>query len=171
MQKEDSLFWAVFFFDGGGNLPMERDIYHYRAIVEQMPEAVIFADRGGLIRIWNRGAEAVFGFSAAEVLGRRLDVIIPAALRERHWRAYDQAMATGVLTLGDRVLTTRSLRKDGAVIYVDLSFAVVRGGDGGVEGALGVGRDATERYLAGKAQKKLIAELEKRLRDASCPAE
>jgi PAS domain S-box-containing protein len=41
----------------------------FQAIVEQAPDAIIFADRNGLIRIWNHGAETIFGHSAAEVLG------------------------------------------------------------------------------------------------------
>jgi len=49
----------------------------FQAIVEQAPDAIIFADREGAIRVWNRGAEAVFGYAAAEVLGNSLDVIIP----------------------------------------------------------------------------------------------
>ena len=62
----------------------------YQAIVENTPDALIFADCQGAIRVWNRGAEAVFGFSAAEVLGQSLDVIIPERLRAAHWAAFDQ---------------------------------------------------------------------------------
>ena len=42
----------------------------FRALVEQMPDAVIFADREGIVRIWNDGALAVFEYTAAEMLGR-----------------------------------------------------------------------------------------------------
>ena len=144
---------------------MEAGISIYRRIVEQEPEAVIFADCGGLIRIWNKGAEVVFGFSLQEVAGESLDLIIPEALRERHWKAYYQAMATGVLSLGSRVMPTRALHKDGRVLYVDLSFAIIKDDSGQVKGSLGIGRDMTERYLSGKTQKKYIAELEKKLRE------
>ena len=47
----------------------------YRRIVNQTNDAIIFADREGLIRIWNQGAESVFGFPAKEVLGKSLDII------------------------------------------------------------------------------------------------
>jgi PAS domain S-box-containing protein len=56
----------------------------YQAIVEQGPDAIIFADRDGSIQVWNRGAETVFGYAAAEVLGKSLDVIIPERLRHAH---------------------------------------------------------------------------------------
>ena len=68
----------------------------FRQIVEEMPDAVIFADRQGVVRLWNRGAETMFGYSAVEALGQSLDLIIPARFRARHWDGYRQVMATGV---------------------------------------------------------------------------
>jgi PAS domain S-box-containing protein len=44
-----------------------------KALIEHLADAVIFADRDGVIQLWNPGAQAVFGYSADEVLGRRLD--------------------------------------------------------------------------------------------------
>ncbi len=44
----------------------------FQAIVEQAPDAIIFADREGAIRVWNCAAEAVFGYAAAEILGNSL---------------------------------------------------------------------------------------------------
>ena len=55
-----------------------------QALVEHIADAVIFADREGLVRVWNAGAEAVFGYRADEVLGRRLDAVIPERLRGAH---------------------------------------------------------------------------------------
>ena len=54
----------------------------YRQIVEGSPDAVVFGDAEGTIRIWNAGAEAVFGFTAAEAVGQSMDIIIPERLRE-----------------------------------------------------------------------------------------
>lgn len=132
----------------------------YRRIVEQTTDAVIFADREGLIRIWNRGAEAVFGFPAAEALGQSLDIIIPEELRKRHWEGYNRAIEAGRTRLGSRVLVTRGLHRDGSRLYVDLSFAVIVDDEGRAEGALAIGRNVTERYLADRALRKRVAELE-----------
>ena len=132
----------------------------YRRIVEQTTDAVIFADREGLIRIWNRGAEAVFGYPAAEALGQSLDIVIPEELRKRHWEGYDRAIEAGRTRLGSRVLVTRGLHRDGSRLYVDLSFAVIVDDEGRAEGALAVGRNVTERYLADRALRKRVAELE-----------
>ena len=56
------------------------------AILEQIADPVIFADETGTIRRWNHAAAALFGYSAAEALGRNLDLIIPEHLRAAHWR-------------------------------------------------------------------------------------
>jgi len=130
----------------------------FRRIVEQTTDAVIFADREGLIRIWNQGAESLFGFPAGEVLGKSLDVIIPEELRRKHWEGYNKAIETGRTRLGSRVLTTRSRHKDGSRLYVDLSFKVIVDDSGHAEGALAIGRNVTERYLADKALREHAAE-------------
>lgn len=139
----------------------------YRALVEQIPDAVIFADREGIVRIWNDGAQAVFGYTAADMLGRGLDVIIPEDLRQRHSQGYDRAMANGHTRLGNRVMTTRSIHKNGSKIYVDLSFAVIKNESGLAIGALAVGRNMTDRYLSARALRIRVAEMEERLKGLS----
>jgi PAS domain S-box-containing protein len=132
------------------NVPDTRALYE--AIVEQAPDAVIFADRNGAIRVWNRSAEAIFGHAASEVLGQSLDLIIPERLRKAHWQGFDRALESGTMKYAGRVLTTRSVHKDGRTLYVDLSFGLVRDGAGAIVGALAIARDGTERYLAEKAR-------------------
>ena len=51
-----------------------------RRIVTESRDAIIFADQDGLIRLWNAGAEAMFGYRAAEMEGESLDRIIPEKL-------------------------------------------------------------------------------------------
>jgi PAS domain S-box-containing protein len=123
------------------------DFNLFQAIVEEAPDAIIFADREGAIRVWNRGAEAIFGYAAAEVLGSSLDVIIPERLRRAHWEGFRRAIDTGQTKFGGRVLTTRSVHKDGSKLYVDLSFGLIRNGAGAIAGALAVGRDCTARHI------------------------
>src|SRR5262245_49368924 len=86
----------------------------YRLIVEQASEAVIFADRGGTIRLWNRGAERLFGHSAAEALGASLDLIIPERFRAAHAQGFRRAIDSGELRSADQVRVTRSQHKDGS---------------------------------------------------------
>jgi PAS domain S-box-containing protein len=138
-----------------------------QALIEHLADAVIFADREGLIQVWNAGAEALFGYSSDEVLGRRLDVLIPERLRSAHWAGFDAAIQTGQMKHGRESMTTRSMRSDGSDLYVDLSFALVKDGTGQVLGAVAVARDITRRFQAEKESRRRIAELEAHLRAES----
>ena len=63
-----------------------------RRIVETVGDAVIFADRDGIIRLWNQAAEGIFGYTEAEAVGQSLDPIIPERQRALHWKGYGKAM-------------------------------------------------------------------------------
>jgi PAS domain S-box-containing protein len=138
-----------------------------RALIEHIADAVIFADLAGRIRVWNGGAEAVFGYAPDEVLGRRLVVIIPERLRSPHWAAFDKAIATQRQKYGRESMTTRSIHKDGSALYVDLSFALVKDEAGQVLGAVAMARDITSRFLADRESRKRIAELEAQIKAVS----
>ena len=71
-------------------------------IFDQAADTMIFADRSGTIRRWNRASAALFGLTAEEALGQNLDLIVPGHLRAAHWRGFDDAMANGVLKLQGR---------------------------------------------------------------------
>lgn len=132
----------------------------YQEIVEQAPDAIIFADPKGIIQLWNAGAEAVFGYSASEALGQSLNLIVPEDLRQAHWSGFDLAMKVGRTKHIRQILTTRSIHKTGSRIYVNLSFSVIQDREEKVKGALATGRDFTVRYLEEKALRKKLAELE-----------
>jgi len=80
------------------------------AVLGSAGDAVIAADAAGVILFWNPGAERIFGFTAAEAIGQSLDLIIPEALRQRHWQAYHQVMRTGQSRLRTRRPPGRSRR-------------------------------------------------------------
>jgi PAS domain S-box-containing protein len=120
----------------------------FQLIVEQAPDAMIYADCEGVVRIWNLGAETVFGYTAAEILGKGMDVIIPERFRRAHWEGFRKAFETGQTKYKGRVLTTRAVHKDGSKRYVDLSFSMVKDRAGIVIGVLAIARDCTERQLA-----------------------
>jgi PAS domain S-box-containing protein len=132
-------------------------------LVEQAPDALIYADAQGAIRIWNRRAEQMFGYAAAEALGQSLNIIIPERLRAAHWRGFEAALASRQTKYAGRVLTTRSVHKEGRILYVDLSFALVEDASGTVLGALATARDSTERYLEHKELLARVGELEAKL--------
>ncbi len=57
--------------------------------------AVVIADSSGTIRLWNHGAERLFGYSPIEAIGKSLDLIVPSEFREQHWNGFHRAMETG----------------------------------------------------------------------------
>lgn len=124
-------------------------------IIASIAEAVIFADRDGVIRAWNEGAAVIFGFTAAEAVGRSLDLIIPERLREAHWRGYNAAIERGATAGGRQARLTRGTHREAdRALYVEMSFAVVTGPSGTVSGAVAVARDVTERHLEERAARK-----------------
>ncbi len=119
----------------------------HRAILEQAHDAVVFADREGVIRLWNRGAEIIFGYGAAEAIGQNLSLIIPEKFRHAHDEGYRHAVHSGQMRHDGRVMTTRAQNKYGSRLYVDLSFGLLKDEAGAVIGVFATGRDSTARHL------------------------
>ncbi len=129
-------------------------------LLDQAPDAIIYADRAGAITYWNAEATRVFGIDAEEALGRRLDLIIPEQYREAHWTGFERALGDGKTRYAGQALPTRALRGDGTTIYVELAFAIVKDGEGQVEGALAFARDITARFQADRELRRRLRELE-----------
>ena len=123
-------------------------------IIDQTTDALIYADRHGNIARWNQAASAMFGFSAAEALGARLDLIIPEHLRKAHWAGFDAAMSGGTTRLHGRPTLTRGLRKSGAKLYVEMSFALVKDAEGVAIGSVAIARDVTEKVEKERAARR-----------------
>jgi PAS domain S-box-containing protein len=124
----------------------------HQLIVEQASEAVVFADRAGTIRLWNLGAEKLFGYTAAEALGTSLELIIPERFRAAHWQGFRRAIDSGQLRSADSVRVTRSQHKDGRKLYVEMSFNLARDATGAVIGSFAIARDVSERHAANAAR-------------------
>ncbi len=133
------------------------------SLIEQNPDAIIFADTEGIIRVWNVAAERIFGFSKEEAVGSNLDLIVPENLREAHWRGYKQAIQIGKTKYAGKFLPTKSLHADGSVFYVDLGFSIILDSAKNVIGALSSARDITTRYKEDRALRKRLSELENAL--------
>ena len=116
-------------------------------LLDQMLEAVIVSDTQGIIRVWNRGAEALFGYAAAEMVGQPMHRIIPERLRAGHDAGFARAVTSGELRAHGKVMTTRAVPQDGRRLYVDFSFGLLRDAEGRVSGVFAIGRDVTERHL------------------------
>ncbi len=135
-------------------------------IVEDTQHAIIFLDRDGIVRFWNAGAEAMFGFRAEEVLGQTMDRIIPERQRERHWEGYRKVMATGVTKYGREMLAVPALTKDGRRISVEFSIVLLRAPTGDMLGAAAIMQDVTARWQQQKELKARLTALEAKLEQA-----
>ena len=125
---------------------MDRDQIA-RKLFEGMPDALVVADREGIIRVWNGGAERIFGFAEGEALGQSLDIITPERLRERHWIGYEATMRTGQTKYGEGdLLSVPAIRKDGAQISIQFSIVPLRGEDGDLQAVAAIMRDVTEDF-------------------------
>ena len=116
-------------------------------LVAGMSDALVYADADGAIRVWNRGAVRIFGFTEAEAVGQSLDIIIPANLRERHWHGYRETMRTGQTRYGDgQILSVPAVRKDGARISVEFTIVLFADINGQMTGIAAIMRDATKTF-------------------------
>jgi PAS domain S-box-containing protein len=131
-----------------------------RRMVEASRDAVIFADRAGIIRLWNAGAAEMFGYGPAEALGQPLDLIIPENLRARHNEGYQRVMAEGVSKYAKDLLAVPGLTKDGRRLSLEFTITLVRDEPGPILGAAAIIRDVTARWQRDQELKKRLAALE-----------
>lgn len=138
---------------------MEFDFDEFcRTLAEQAPDAIVFADVEGLIRFWNRGAQQIFGWSAAEAVGRSLDIIIPEKLRERHWKGWRQVMESGRSRYAaGELLAVPGLRKDGTRVSLEFTILPFPSPAGGVLGMAAILRDVTKRFEELQALRRELA--------------
>jgi PAS domain S-box-containing protein len=111
------------------------------AIVESSDDAIISMDLNGIIASWNRGAEKLFGYTAAEVSGKPLTILIPPDRIDEEPRILERIMR------GEKVshYETVRRRKDGSEIDISLTVSPIRDKTGNVIGASKIARDITER--------------------------
>jgi len=115
------------------------------AIIQSSHDAVIGKTLDQVITSWNPGAERLYGYTAAEVTGRHIEVLIPAGDRER------EAAVVAAVARGERVdqYQARRLRKDGTTVEVSLNLSPIADRTGTIIGVASVARDVTERQRAG----------------------
>ena len=134
----------------------EEAMSHLAAIVESSDDAIIGKTMNGIITSWNRGAEKLYGYSAEEVNGKPVSILIPPN------RPDELAKILESLKRGENVqhYETRRMRKDGTIIDVSLAVSPIRDSTGEVVGASTIARNITER----KRMLKALEESEERYR-------
>ena len=131
------------------------------AIVDSSDDAIVSKTLDGIITSWNRGAERIFGYTAAEAVGQHILLIIP----EERWTEEDEVLAR--LGRGERIDHFETVRKtkDGRRIHISLTVSPIRDAHGNITGASKVARDITERTVAQQALQRAHEELEERVRE------
>lgn len=118
-----------------------------QAVLAGRADAVVAADRDGVIVFWNPGAERIFGYAAAEAVGSSLDIIIPERQRARHWEGYRRVIAGGKSRYGEGdLLAVPAIRKDGAIVSVEFTIQTLPGEGSAPGGFVAVLRDVTARF-------------------------
>ena len=129
-------------------------------ILSQAPDAIMYADREGIVRLWNLGAQRIFGFSAEQAIGQSLDLIIPEKLRARHWEGYHKTMATGQTRYGTELLAVPATHQSGARLSTEFSIVMLKEEDGRPLGVAAILRDVSERHQKEKVLRERLTELE-----------
>lgn len=137
-----------------------ESVWLHQRIVEDSPVAILFADREGMIRLWNAAAEAMFGYPPHEAVGQSLDLIVPEKQRARHWDGWARVMATGVTKYGREPLAVPAMKKDGSRISIEFNIALLRSPSGELAGAAALIHDVTARWQQQKELRARLAALE-----------
>ena len=129
------------------------------AIVRSSDDAIIGKTLQGTITSWNRGAEKIFGYGEAEVLGQPLRLLIPPE------RAAEEPDILARIARGESVehFETVRVRKDGGRIDVSVTISPLRDSEGRITGASKIARDITSHKQAEEKIRRLNTELEQRV--------
>jgi len=122
----------------------------YRELTEATLDGIVLTDEQGVVMLFNPAAEHIFGYAAAEVIGRPVTLLIPEGLRGRHEAGFRRYLATRQPRMIGRTVETEGRRKDGAFFPVEISLNALqhRAADGRGPGTvhfLAAIRDLTER--------------------------
>jgi PAS domain S-box-containing protein len=111
------------------------------SIVESSDDAIVSKDLDGVIKSWNSGAERLFGYTAQDVIGKPITILIPPGRPNEEFEILER------IRRGERVdhYETVRQRKDGGLINVSLTISPVKNAQGKIIGASKIARDITER--------------------------
>ena len=143
----------------------DTELRRLAAVVETSVDAIVVTTAEGVITVWNRAAEAMFGFTADEATGMPISIVAPA---DRNAEILEAVKAGAEGNRVERYETVRQ-RKDGTLIDVAVALSPIRDADGKTIAVSGIIRDITERKRAVAALR--ASEAQMRLVTDAIPAE
>lgn len=116
-------------------------VMHFKQIVQSSDDAIVSKNLDGIITSWNPGAEAIFGFTAEEMVGNSMFALLPPDLYNEENEILEK------LRKGEKVdhLETVRLRKDGSLIDVSVTSSPIRDATGKIVGASKIARDISQK--------------------------
>jgi PAS domain S-box-containing protein len=141
------------------NQELERVKAHLAAIVESSDDAIVSKDLSGIIMSWNSGAERLFGYSASEVIGQSITILIPTD------RENEEADILSRIRRGERLdhYETVRQRKDGTLVHISLTVSPIKDSQGRIIGASKIARNITERKQTEEQLRLLTMQLDQRV--------
>src|ERR1035437_5046864 len=121
----------------------------YRSLFDTSVDAIITTEEDGRIACWNRSAERMFGYAAAEVTGQPATVVVPQEYRDRHRAGLDRVKSGGEPHVIGKTVEMEGLRRDGSEFPLELSLTAWKVASGRFYTA--IIRDITERKSAEEA--------------------
>ena len=132
------------------------------SIVDSSDDAIVSKDLSGTIQSWNAGAERLFGYTAEEVIGKPITILMPPD------RVNEEPGIIARIVRGERVdhYETVRRRKDGSHIDISLTVSPLKAPDGRIIGASKIARDITDRMRAQEQANLLLSEMKHRLKNS-----
>jgi PAS domain S-box-containing protein len=139
----------------------EEGAQRLASIVESSEDAILSKDLNGVIQSWNEGAKRIFGYSAEEIVGKPILVLVPPDRQE------EERMILEHVRRGEYVshYETVRRRKDGTLVDISLTVSPLRDAAGVIVGASKIARDISTRKRAEERQRALNAELDHRVKN------
>ena len=127
--------------------------HRFESLVESATDAIVVADGRGIVVSWNRAASRLFGYTAGEIIGQPLTILMPDRYRQAHSKGIARMEATGENHVIGRVVELHGLRKNGEEFPIELSLATWKTNTGNFYS--GIIRDISERKKAAQALEQL----------------
>ena len=140
----------------------EQSALRLASIVDSSDDAIVSKDLSGIIQSWNAGAERLFGYTAEEVIGKPITILMPPD------RVNEEPGIIGRIARGERVdhYETVRQRKDGSLVDISLTVSPLKTPDGRIVGASKIARDITDRRRAQEQANLLLSEMKHRLKNS-----
>ena len=158
----DTLVGAVnFLVDIRDRKRAEEFVQRLASIVAFSDDAIVSKNLDGVITSWNSGAVRLYGYTADEVIGKPITILIPLD------RLDEESGILERIGRGERIdhYETLRRRKDGSLVEISLTVSPIKNAEGRIVGASKIARDITERRRAQEQQQLLIAEIKHRIKN------